>query len=195
MQPALKHPMSIFTHVSAPTSPFPKIRARHTAVMKLPRISPSSILSRMNKWALSPIMRICPGTRSHLERKHPKLIGNDGSTGYSFFSDKEPIDASVNLEAMGDGGEPEGEYGNPFEEWAGEPGLDELTDTGTEKSPTDPSEALPTRSSTVKSSAFIRPTGEIHICLRAQQYKLQNINATISCSNHQRGSMFKNNLL
>nr|KYP36682.1 hypothetical protein KK1_042182 [Cajanus cajan] len=66
--------------------------------------------------------------------------------GYSFFSDKELIAASVNFDTTGDGGEPEGEYGNPFDEWAGEPGLDELigldesTDTGTEKSPTDTSE-------------------------------------------------------
>jgi hypothetical protein len=74
VKPALKYSMSIFTHVPTSASPFSKIRAWHTAVMKLPGVSPSSILSRMNKRTLSPIMRVCPRTRTDLERKHAEFI-------------------------------------------------------------------------------------------------------------------------
>uniref|UniRef100_A0A2P2MJU4 Uncharacterized protein MANES_08G048800 n=1 Tax=Rhizophora mucronata TaxID=61149 RepID=A0A2P2MJU4_RHIMU len=67
--------MSIFTHIPAPTSSFPKIRTWNTTVMILPRISSSSIFPWMNKGALSPIMGIGTRTRSHLEGIHSEFIG------------------------------------------------------------------------------------------------------------------------
>jgi hypothetical protein len=74
VKPALKNTMSIFTHVSTSTSPFPEIRTWNAAIMKLSRIPSSSIFTRVNKWALGPIMGIGTGTRPYLERIHSEFI-------------------------------------------------------------------------------------------------------------------------
>jgi hypothetical protein len=74
MKPTLKHSMSIFTCITSPARTLPEIRARYTAVMIPAWISPPSILTRMCKWALSPIMRICPRTRADLKGEHSELI-------------------------------------------------------------------------------------------------------------------------
>ena len=67
MEPALEDSMSILAHVSSSTRTLAEIRTRDTAVMELPGIPSSSIFTRMNKWAFSPVMRICSRTWADLE--------------------------------------------------------------------------------------------------------------------------------
>jgi len=74
VEPALKDPVSILARVAALARPFPVVRTRHRRVVVLPWVSPSSLLSRVSKRALRPVVRTCPGTRLHLEVVHAKVV-------------------------------------------------------------------------------------------------------------------------
>lgn len=74
VEPTLKHPMSILTHVSTPAHTFSEIRAWNTTVVILARIAAPSILPGVHEGALSPVMRVRPGARPDLEGVHAELI-------------------------------------------------------------------------------------------------------------------------
>mmetsp|Transcript_11572 Transcript_11572/g.32476 ORF Transcript_11572/g.32476 Transcript_11572/m.32476 type:complete len:275 (-) Transcript_11572:193-1017(-) len=77
VEPALKDPVSILARVAALARPFPVVRTRHRRVVVLPWVSPSSLLSRVSKRALRPVVRTCPRTGLHLEVVHAKVVARE----------------------------------------------------------------------------------------------------------------------
>lgn len=76
VEPALKHPMSILTHVATPAHTFSEVRTRHAAVVILARIPAPGVLPRVHEGALGPVMRVRPGAWPDLEGVHAELVGS-----------------------------------------------------------------------------------------------------------------------
>lgn len=75
VKPALKHSMSELTGIPAATTSTAIRRTDRAGVVMLPGISPASLLSRMSKRTVGPVMAAATSTPTNLELVHPEMVG------------------------------------------------------------------------------------------------------------------------
>lgn len=74
VKPALKHSMSELTGITAATTTTAIRRTDRAGVVMLPGISPASLLSRMSKRTVGPVMAAATSTPTNLELVHPEMV-------------------------------------------------------------------------------------------------------------------------
>ncbi|KAL0452723.1 UNVERIFIED_CONTAM: hypothetical protein Slati_1250400 [Sesamum latifolium] len=70
----IRNTMSILASIAFGTTSLLEFRTRDTSIVILPRITTPRVLAGMDKRALSPVMRISPRARLHLEAIHSELV-------------------------------------------------------------------------------------------------------------------------
>jgi len=79
VQPALKHTMSKLAVVPTRTRPGPPVlRTDSAGIVVATRVTATSLLARVGKWAVGPVVAAAAGALTDLELVHPELVRRVG---------------------------------------------------------------------------------------------------------------------